>query len=444
MAESRCYRHPTLIARRKCFQCNEPICINCQIKIDHHLFCGTSCHEEYLRALTGRTRSGYRRYAMYATVIFLLGGFVYFALLADAFYSGGDLEVKTNLTQIAPSLPVDMQERPAEEIIISKPLNGMKSSSQTVQVEGRAPHNSSVAIYLNGTMMDSTVARGGQYRFAEVPLTKHANVLQTRFYTRNGSSDSSSAIMIFYQNPMRAKEEDPAFFRNSSNNISRGNLNRKELVMTFDGASQANSCEVILKTLEESKIRSTVFLTGEFIEKYPDFTRQIAQYHEVGNHITSPAVTREEMQNQLRKTAETFHRVTGKPMERLWRAPFGEHNLESRKWAAELGYIHVAWTSNPRNHQNMNSLDSVPNENFAGYFPAPLVKDRLLSFGQNETEQANGAIILMHLGSHRDSTDRLDKWLPEIIKTFRQRGYRFIAASELIHHNELAPIAVAS
>lgn len=381
---------------------------------------------------------------MYATVIFLLGGFVYFALLADAFYSGGDLEVKTNRTQIALSLPVDMQEKPAEEIIISKPHNGMKSSSQTVHVEGRAPHNSSVAIYLNGTLMDSTVTRGGHYRFPEVLLTKHANVLQTRFYAKNGSSDSSSAIMIFYQNPIRAKEEDPAFFRNSSNNISRGNLSRKELVMTFDGAFEANSCAAILKTLEESKIRSTVFLTGEFIEKYPYFTREMAQKHEVGNLITSPAVTREEMQNQLRKTGETFQRVTGKPMERLWRAPSVDYNLESRKWAAELGYLHVAWTSNRSNHQNMDSLDSVPNENSAGYFPALVMKDRLLSFGQNEAEQANGAIILMHLGSQRDSADRLDKWLPEIIKTFHQRGYRFITASELIHQNKRAPIAVAS
>ncbi|MCI0416955.1 polysaccharide deacetylase family protein [bacterium] len=373
---------------------------------------------------------------MYATLILLLSGFVYFALLADAFYSGGDLQVKPNLTQIAPSLPVDMQEKPTEEIMISRPLNGTKCLSQTIQVEGRAPSNSVVAIYLNGTLIDNTVAREGHYRFAQVPLTKHANVLQTRFYANNGSSDSSSAIMIFNQDSKRAPAENSPFFQNSSDNISRGNLDRRELVMTFEGGSEANSCAAILKTLEETKIHSTVFLTGEFIEKYPDFTRELAQKHEAGIQVTAPtSINRGELQNQLRKTEEIFHAVTGKRMARLWRAPSGEHNVEFRKWAAELGFVHVAWTANAATNQNMDGLDWVTNADFPGYFPALLIKDRLVSFGQNEVEQANGAIIRMQLGSKRASGDLLDQWLPEIIKTFRQRGYRFVTASELIDAN---------
>jgi peptidoglycan/xylan/chitin deacetylase (PgdA/CDA1 family) len=444
MAELRfCHRHPAQIAKRRCFQCSAPICQNCQIKIDHHLFCGNSCHAEYLKAALRKTRSAYSRYATYATLILLFGGFIYFALLADAFYSGGELEVKSNLAQIAPSLPVDMQENPSAEILISSPLNGMSSSSQTVQVEGRAPHNSAVAMYLDGTLMDSTVARGGHYQFPDVPLNKHVNVLQTRFYARNGSSDSSSPIMIFLQNSSSATNPDPPFFRNSSDNISRGNLNRKEIVMTFDGDSEANSCVDILKTLEETNIRTTIFLTSEFMEKFPYLTREIAEKHEVGNQIPSPAITREQLQNQLRQTEELFQRVTGKRMALLWRTSFEEQNLEMRKWAAELGYTHVAWTTNSRNHQNMDSLDSVPNESVEGYFPALLMKDRLLTFGQNEMEQANGAIILMHLGSQRDPGDRLDKWLPEIIKTFRHKGYQFITATELIAHNSPALNAVA-
>ncbi len=424
--------------------------------MDHHLFCGNDCHQQYLSAVTGNIRSAYRRYEMYASLILLLAGFVYFALLADAFYSGGDALVKPNLTQIALSLPLDMQERPEQEIMISRPPNGTKSPSQTVQVEGRAPHNSVVAMYLNGTLMDNTVAHGGNYRFSDVLLTKNANILQTRFYADSGSSDSSSPIMILYHDSFRDIEQDSVFFQNTSNSISRGNPNRKELVMTFDGASEANSCSTIIKTLDESKIRSTIFLTGEFIEKYPEFTREIARKHEVGNHPyghahatnhaeekQSISLTREELQSQLRKTEDLFHKVTGKRMVPLWRAPLGEHNLEIRKWAAELGYVHVAWTANPKTGQNMDSLDWVPEEGYPGYFPALLIKDRILSFGYNEVDQANGAIILMHLGSQRDEGDRLDQWLPEIIKTFRQRGYTFITASELIHHRNLLPNAVA-
>jgi len=425
------------------------------MKLDHHLFCGESCHGEHKNQHSNQTRNPYKRYAIYAGLAMILGGFVYFGLLADAFYSGGDQPAATTLNSIAPSLPVDVQEKQAAEITITRPLNGIKSPSQTIPVEGNAPQNSVVAVYLNGTLMASTVARAAYYRFPQLVLTKHANVIQTRFFADNGSSDASSAIMVFYQDSLKSGDEDFGFFQNSSDNISRGNLKRKELVFTFDGGSEAGSCAAILKALDGANVRATIFLTGEFIEKYPDFTREIAQKHEVGNHTfnhshlttyadnaqqkTLSSMTREEFQNQLRKTEEVFQHATGKRMAPLWRAPYGEHNLEIRKWAAELGYIHVAWTSNPRTHQNMDSLDWVPNSSVPGYFPSLLIKERLLSFGQNEQEQANGAVMLMHLGSQREEGDRLDKWLPDIIKTFRQRGYQFITASQLIDHQDLLP-----
>jgi hypothetical protein len=72
-----------------------------------------------------------------------------------------------------------------------------------------------------------------------------------------------------------------------------------------------------------------------------------------------------------------------------------------------------------------------------------LIKDRILSFGHNETAQTNGAIVLMHLGTERAAADRVDQWLPEIIQTFRQRGYDLITASELIDRQDLLPNVAA-
>jgi peptidoglycan/xylan/chitin deacetylase (PgdA/CDA1 family) len=391
----------------------------------------------------------------------LVTGIIYFALFADAFYNG-EGKSQTSLAQMAPSLPVEVDSGASgtEGIAITRPLNGMKSASQTVEVEGKAPENSVVAMYLNGSLIESTVAKGSLYRFPKVLLTKHANVIQTRYYSDNGSSNSSVAIMVFFQDPIPAAAGDWRFFQNSSDNISRGNLSRKELVLTFDGGSDANSCENILNVLRNFQIRSTIFLTGEFIEKYPELTRRIAAAHEVGNHTYSHThlttfaedskqktlahLTREELQRQLRLTEEIFYHTTGTRMSPLWRAPYGEHNLEIRRWAAELGYTHVAWTAESKNRQNMDSLDWVPDPKTPGYFPAMLIKDRILSFGQNEPEQANGGIVLMHLGSQRRADDRLDRWLPEIIKTFRQRGYHFITAGQLIDHQDLLPTALAS
>jgi peptidoglycan/xylan/chitin deacetylase (PgdA/CDA1 family) len=458
MSEARfCYRHPTSLARRKCFGCGRPLCPECQLKLDHHLFCGELCNKNYLRDLAAQRPRRFRHYALYSSIAVLLGTFIYFGLLADAFYSGGDQKNRPSLNEIAPSLPVETASAPrrAEGINITRPLNGMKSASQTVEVEGKAPANAVVAMYLNGSLVESTVARNSTYTFPRVLLTKHANVLQTRYYSDDGSSNSSSAIMVFYQDEIHSAGGDWKFFQNSSDNISRGNLSRKEIVLTFDGGSESNAAERILDTLKKYHIKATIFLTGEFIENHPDVTKRIAAEQEVGNHTyshehmttysenytqqTAPQMTRDELQKELRKTEEAFTQVTGSRMAPLWRAPYGEHNLEIRRWAAEMGYTHVAWTVDPKDHQTMDSLDWVPDANTAGYFPAILIKDRLLSFGQNESEQANGSIVLMHLGTERKAGDEVDAWLPEIIKTFRQRGYEFIRASELIDHQDLLP-----
>lgn len=456
-----CYRHPTRIAKRKCYQCSRPLCPECQIKRDHHLFCSDFCHKDHQATAAAKPGRTYAKYALYLTGLILVASLIYFALLADAFYSGGDQGSTPNLTEIKPSLPLEIERpAPAEALTITRPLNGMKSPSQLIEVEGKGPKNAVVALYLNGTLMESTVARQNVYRFPKVLLTKTANVIQTRFYTDSGASNFSPAIMVLYQDSLQSDATDWKYFQNSGDNISRGNLSRKEIVLTFDGGSEANSCETILNTLKQNGVRSTIFLTGEFMEKFPELTRRIAAEQEVGNHTyshehlttyaensaqkTAKNLTREDLQNQLRRAEEIYYLTTGKRMMPLWRAPYGEHNLEIRRWAAELGYMHVAWTANPKNRQNMDSLDWVPNQTYGGYFPAQLIKDRILSFGQNEAEQANGSIVLMHLGSERKAEDRLDKWLLEIVKTFKQRGYRFITASELIDRQDLLPNVAAA
>jgi peptidoglycan/xylan/chitin deacetylase (PgdA/CDA1 family) len=439
-----CSRHPVDATKRKCFHCDQYICVRCQLKIDHHLFCSRSCHEAYLKTVADLPKRSYRRFALYGMLVLLLGGFLYFALLADAFYSGGDdTEATRDEASIALSLPVAIEERARRPILIDHPRNGLRSVSEQVEVKGPAPHNSVVGVYVNGSLIDSTVAREGYYHFPTISLTKQTNILQTRFYAANGSSDSSPAIMVFYRNVNRgAPVQDATFFQNSNNNISRGNPGRKELALTFDGATESNSAEAILKNLNQWNIRATVFLTYQFVQQYPDLTGGIASKHEVGvlcapdtHAVINQKITRAELHHQLQKTAELYERTTGGEMSRLWRSP-NYQDPEVLRWGNELGYTHVAWTADSQMHQSMDSLDWVTNSESPEYFPALLIKERLLTFGQNEPEQANGSIIVMHFGTQRDSNDRLDRWLPEIINTFRQRGYQFVTVGEMVSHQQ--------
>jgi hypothetical protein len=191
-----CYRHPAQIARRYCYQCERSICRDCQVKLDHHLFCGERCHQEYLDEASLGTKNSVVKYAMYAALVFVLGLLVYFGLLADAFYSGSNHQSAPSLKSIALSLPINVEEKVVSPITISHPRNGEQIPLKQIYIDGIAPENSEVSLYLNGILLEKTTAHAAQYRFADVQLTKRANVIQTRYYV-DGSSEASTPIMIF-------------------------------------------------------------------------------------------------------------------------------------------------------------------------------------------------------------------------------------------------------
>ncbi len=236
--------------------------------------------------------------------------------------------------------------------------------------------------------------------------------------------------------------------------ITRGDTERMELSITFDGGSHAGDAELILDTLRQRNVRTTIFLTGSFIKKYPDIVRRMVRDgHEIGNHTmthphlteftknrshkTLPWITREVLAGELRETARLFTSVTGRRMAPLWRAPYGEINAELREWAYAEGYLHVGWTSDHERKESLDTLDWVSDSSSELYLTSSEIKARILNFNR-DTYGLRGGIILMHLGTARKD-DRPAERLGEIIDELRERGYRFVKASTLVEHASRAP-----
>lgn len=214
----------------------------------------------------------------------------------------------------------------------------------------------------------------------------------------------------------------------------------RPIVLSFDaGASDAGALG-ILDALKLRSIRTTVFLTGEFIARYPWIARRVAEDgHEVGNHTfhhphltqfatgggqsLRPGVTEEFLRDELRRTEEIFEKTTGRRMAPIWRAPFGEENPEIRAWAARAGYTHVSWTHGAG--QSLDSLDWVSDEASPRYRSSRRVVDRLLAAARP------GGIILMHLGSARRD-DPVGREVPRLLDGLAAEGYRFARATEFL------------
>jgi len=220
--------------------------------------------------------------------------------------------------------------------------------------------------------------------------------------------------------------------------LTRGPSDRREVLVSFDGGSSDRGAGAILEALARRGIRTTIFLTGEFIRRYPDVVRRIAaDGHEVGNHTdthphlttyaadgrqaTRAGVTREFLAGELARTARLYREATGREMAPVWRAPFGEHNAEIRRWAAEQGYWHVGWTGG---RFGLDGMDWVTDPRSRAYQPAPLLLSRLV--GRVES----GGIVLLHLGSDRE--EPVSARVDVLLDGLQQRGFRFARATEFL------------
>ncbi|OGF67501.1 MAG: hypothetical protein A2Y62_16420 [Candidatus Fischerbacteria bacterium RBG_13_37_8] len=348
---------------------------------------------------------------------------------------GSDVKIKTFPAKI-------------EIIEIMKPGNGVKVTSPIIGVEGKAHSCSVVGLYLNAELVSTTMPNIPLFYFKEVKLTRKENIIQAKCFSDEGSS-FSNAIIVYYIIP-QGTERTNSFMQSSVDNLLRGNRDRREIALTFDGGSMANVAETILEILRKHSIKATFFITGIFIEKYPDIVKEINRDgHEIGNHtyshphltsyftthqqITLKGVTRELVIEELKKTDNLFYEVIGRRMNPYWRAPYGENNTEIRQWASELGYTHIGWTSG--RDETLDSLDWVSDAEMPKYKTSKQIAAQILSFGYGTSNEANGGIILMHLGTERKD-DSITQSLSSIIEGYMQRGYRFVTVGYMNRHKD--------
>ncbi len=219
-------------------------------------------------------------------------------------------------------------------------------------------------------------------------------------------------------------------------NLTRGPGGRKRLVLSFDGGSSAEVAVEVLDLLKARGLRTTLFLTGAFIQRFPALVKRMAaEGHELGNHTMNhphfapgmkrdPKWTRERVQHELLEADAALLRVAGRPMDPLWRAPYGEHTAEIRRWAEELGYRHVGWS------EGADTLDwATPNERRL-YRTGEAIVQRLQ---QRLNRDGDGIIVLMHLGSARRSSDRPTEGLGAFMDRARQEGWSFVPVGALLH-----------
>ena len=200
--------------------------------------------------------------------------------------------------------------------------------------------------------------------------------------------------------------------------LERGPRGALRLAMTFDAGGEADAFPALVAALASARVRSTFFLTGEWMQKHPELvTVLVREGHEIGNHTRSHRdLTRlddAEIRAEFKQTAALLAKHSPRAACRWWRAPFGERDQRVLRIASSLGLVSVYWT--------LDSLDSVAPPKSSAFLIERIT-------GKSDA-QLEGAIILMHVGEPATA-----EALPEILRTLQRRGFEVVTVSRLLSH----------
>ncbi len=219
-------------------------------------------------------------------------------------------------------------------------------------------------------------------------------------------------------------------------NLTRGPVGKKRLLLSFDGGSSNEVTTEVLDILKARGVRTTLFLTGAFIRRFPaQVKRMAAEGHELGNHTMNhphfapdmkrdPKWTRERVQKELLDADAALVSLLGRPMDPYWRAPYGEHTAEIRRWAEELGYRHIGWS------EGADTLDWAGPKDRRLYRSGEAIVARL---EKRLGRDGDGLIVLMHLGSARELGDRPTEGLGAFMDRARKQGWTFVTVGSILH-----------
>ena len=188
---------------------------------------------------------------------------------------------------------------------------------------------------------------------------------------------------------------------------------QKKIALTFDAAWGNEDTADLLSILARNQIHATFFLTGSWIDAYPDDVKAIAAAgHDIGNHSqTHPemsTLSKEQIRDELMQVHKNVKELTGQNM-CFFRPPYGDYNNLLIQTATECGYLSIQW--------DIDSLD------WKNYGIQSIIDKTALN-----PELSNGSIILMHNGA-KYTKDALET----VISTLQSKGYEFVTLSELVY-----------
>jgi peptidoglycan/xylan/chitin deacetylase (PgdA/CDA1 family) len=224
--------------------------------------------------------------------------------------------------------------------------------------------------------------------------------------------------------------------------IVRGDTTAPELALVFTGDEFADGGFHIIQVLSDLEMKASFFLTGRFYKNpaFEDLLKTLVKKgHYMGAHsdqhllycswedrdslLVTPSVFQQDLLDNY-KVMETF----GIALEEApyFLPPYEWYNDSIAIWTRELGLQLVNYTSGTLSHTDY----TIPGSR--AYRSSSEIYWSILDYESASDTGLNGFILLLHIGTAPERTDKFYLNLRELLEELRSRGYEFKRIDKLL------------
>ncbi|MCF7825733.1 MAG: glycoside hydrolase family 9 protein [Candidatus Marinimicrobia bacterium] len=257
-------------------------------------------------------------------------------------------------------------------------------------------------------------------------------------YSTNEPTMDGTASLTYYFSALGEKDRGEKLVDLSYNQgaITRGNLNQPTIHLVFTGHDYNDGGSIIQAVLKQQNVPAHFFFTGDFYRN-PDNKSLIKKLRKDGHYLgahsdkhllyaswekrDSLLVSRSEFTEDLKQNYQELARFGVSRSEApLFMPSYEWYNDDIARWSQELGLTLINYTPGTRSH-----ADYTTPEMGKAYVDSQTLYDNILKYESSSDHGLNGFILLIHLGTHADRTDKLYNKLDSLISELKNRGYQF-------------------
>jgi len=252
-------------------------------------------------------------------------------------------------------------------------------------------------------------------------------------YSTNEPTMDGTASLSYLLSSLEAEGRVAGDVLDSQGAIVRKNPEEKKVYLIFSAHEYGEGGKTILQTLKKHKAEASFFLTGAFYanpENKAFILDLIAEGHYVGAHSDghllyadwtkrdSTLVSRQKLADDLKanyRKMATFGLSSEK--QSVFLPPYEWYNAESVDWCRQLGLKVINFTPGLRSNADYTTPD-MPN-----YSSSDMIMSDIKAFEKANQNGLNGCIMLIHLGTAPERTDKFYNRLGELLDWLKKKGY---------------------